>query len=135
MTITGGCLCGAVRYRAEGEPLLQGLCHCRTCQRISGSGHVGFLCLPQSAVTVEGAPLSHSLTGGSGRMATRYSCPACHSGVFGRSDVMPGQINLYVGSLDDLSRFKPTIAIYTRSRAAWDTSSQGLTCFETVPSN
>ena len=135
MTITGGCLCGAVRYRAEGKPLRQGLCHCRNCQRISGSGHVGFLCLPESAVTVEGAVRSHSLTGGSGRTATRYSCPTCSSVVFGRSEVMPGQINLYAGSLDDFSRFKPTIAIYIRSRAMWDTSSHGLTCFETVPAN
>ena len=73
------------------------------------------------------------LAGGSGRTATRYSCPTCHSGVFGRSEIMPGQINLYAGSLDDTSQFKPQIAIFTRSRPAWDTSSQELTCFETVP--
>jgi hypothetical protein len=54
--------------------------------------------------------------------------------VFGRAEVMPGQINLYAGSLDDTSQFKPQIAIFTRSRPAWDTSSNGLTCFETLPS-
>ena len=135
MIMTGGCACGALRYRVEGEPLLQGLCHCRNCQRVSGAGHVGFLCLPERAVTVEGATASHSMTGGSGRTATRYFCPTCHSGVFGRSEIMPGQINLYAGSLDDLSWFKPAIAIFTRSRPAWDTSSKRLKCFETVPSN
>jgi len=101
MTMTGGCQCGALRYRAEGEPLIQGFCHCRNCQRISGGGHVGFICFPEGAVTIEGATRSYGLTGGSGRTATRYSCPTCHSGVFGRADVMPGQINLYAGSLDD----------------------------------
>src|ERR1700704_2461061 len=134
MTMSGGCQCGAVRYRAEGEPLIQGLCHCRNCQRISGAGHIGFICFPEGAVTVAGATRSYSLTGGSGRTATRYFCPTCHSGVFGRSEIMPGEINLYAGSLDDLSWFKPTVAIFTRSRPAWDTSSKGLTCFETVPS-
>ncbi len=123
MIMTGGCVCGALRYRAEGEPLLQGLCHCRNC----------LLCLPESAVTVEGPIRSYSLTGGSGRTATRYFCPTCHSSVFGRSEIMPGQINLYAGSLDDLSWFKPAIAIFTRTRPAWDTSSKGLKCFETVP--
>ena len=115
MIMTGGCACGALRYRAEGEPLLQGLCHCRNCQHVSGAGHVGFLCLPESAVTVEGPVRSYSLTGGSGRTATRYFCPTCHSSVFGRSEIMPGQINLYAGSLDDLSWFKPAIAIFTRA--------------------
>ena len=71
MTMTGGCACGALRYRAEGEPLIQGLCHCRNCKRISGSGHVGFVCFPESAVTMDGATASYSVAGGSGRTATR----------------------------------------------------------------
>jgi hypothetical protein len=135
MTMTGGCQCGVLRYRAEGEPLIQGLCHCRTCQRISGAGHVGFICFSEGAVTLEGPTQSYGLTGGSGRTATRYSCPACRSGVFGRAEVMPGQINLYAGSLDDTAQFSPQIAIFTRSRPIWDTSSNGLSCFETVPSH
>jgi hypothetical protein len=133
--LTGRCRCGAVRYRATGTPEFQGLCHCRDCQRLSGGGHVGFICFPEGAVTIEGATRSYGLTGSSGRTATRYSCPTCHSGVFGRADVMPGQINLYAGSLDDTSQFKPQIAIFARSRPAWDMSSQELTCFETVPQN
>jgi hypothetical protein len=130
---TGGCVCGALRYRVEGEPLLQGLCHCRNCQRIGGGGHAGFVCFPESAVAIEGETRRFSATGGSGRVATRYSCPTCHSVVFGRAEVMPGQINLYAGSLDDLSRFKPTIALFVRSRPPWDDSSRGLACYETVP--
>src|SRR5512139_4110451 len=123
MIMTGGCVCGALRYRAEGEPLVQGLCHCRNCQRVSGGGHVGFVCFAEDAVTVEGATRSHSLTGGSGRPATRYACRSCQGAVFGRAEIMPGQINLYAGSLDDTSQFKPQIAIFVRSRPAWDTSS------------
>jgi hypothetical protein len=46
---------------------------------------------------------------------------------------MSGQINLYAGSLDDTSQFQPRIAIFTRSRPAWDMSSRQLRCFETVP--
>jgi hypothetical protein len=133
MDMTGGCACGALRYRAEGEPLVQGLCHCRTCQRVSGAGHVGFITFPESAVSVEGPTRTYSRIGGSGRTATRHACATCLSAVFGRADVMPGQINLYAGSLDDTSGFKPQIAIFTESRPAWDTSSSGLRCFATVP--
>ena len=72
--ITGGCLCGALRYRAEGEPLFQGLCHCRNCQRISGAGHVGLVCFAEDAVTVEGETRSYASTGGSG--TRRRAIPA-----------------------------------------------------------
>ncbi len=132
--MTGGCLCGALRYRAEGAPRMQGLCHCRNCQRLGGGGHVGWLSFDEAAVTVEGATLAYTTTGGSGSPATRFSCPACHSIVYGTGEGMPGVINVYAGSLDDTSQFKPTMAIFTRSRPAWDDSSRSLACYETVPS-
>ena len=131
--ITGGCLCGALRYRAEGEPLFQGLCHCRNCQRTSGGGHVGFVCFAEDAVAVDGETRSYASTGGSGRTATRFSCPTCLSIVYGTAEVMPGLINIYAGSLDDTSQFKPHVAIFTRSLPVWDDSSRGLVCYETVP--
>ncbi len=130
---TGGCLCGAVRYRAEGQPEMQGLCHCRNCQRISGGGHVGFLCFPSEAITIEGETRAYSRPGGSGLMATRLFCPICASALFGLSEVMPGKTNIYAGSLDDPAQFSPQIAIFTGSRRSWDDGSRRLTCFSTVP--
>ena len=131
--MAGACLCGALRWRAEGEPELQGLCHCRNCQRLSGGGHVGFICFPDEAATVEGTTRSYAVTGGSGRLATRFSCPVCHAIVFGSSEMMPGKINFYAGSLDDPALFKPTMAVFVRTRPPWDDSSRGLACYETLP--
>ena len=51
---TGKCACGALRWRATASPTLQGFCHCKSCQRTSGSGHVGFLCFPESTIAIEG---------------------------------------------------------------------------------
>ena len=130
---TGGCACGALRYRAEGEPLVQGFCHCRSCQRTSGAGHVGWLCFPEGAVTVKGETQAYTRIGGSGRPASRYACAACLSVVYGTADGMPGQTNLYAGSLDEPERFKPQIAIFVSERPPRDDVSRGLTCFETVP--
>ena len=132
--MTGGCACGALRWRAEGEPLMQGFCHCKSCQRTSGGGHVGWLCFPEKAVTIEGERRAYTRVGGSGRPASRYACPTCLSVVWGTADAMPGQVNLYAGSLDDASRFKPTIAVFTRERPPWDDVSRNLKCFDTVPS-
>ena len=81
--LTGGCACGALRYRAEGQAMLQGFCHCRSCQRTSGGGHVGWLCFADRDVTVEGATTVYTRTGGSGRQASRFACPVCLSVVYG----------------------------------------------------
>jgi hypothetical protein len=135
MPMTGGCACGALRWRAEGEPLTVGLCHCRTCQRVSGSGHVGFITFLDGAVTVTGETRATRRTGGSGRIASRFSCPACNSTVYGTAEVIEGMVNLYAGSLDDPSQFKPTIAIFVSERPPWDDVSRDLQCFETVPSS
>lgn len=131
--LTGRCACGALRYRAEGEPLMQGFCHCRSCQRTSGAGHVGWLCFPAGAVTVEGETRIFTRVGGSGKRASRYACPTCLSVVYGTAEVMTDMINLYAGSLDDPARFKPTMAIFVGEKPPWDDVSRGLTCYETVP--
>jgi hypothetical protein len=130
--MTGACRCGAVRYRATGAPEFQGLCHCRDCQRLSGSGHVGFICFPSDAVAIEGEMLVRRGIGGSGRAARHY-CPACLSQLFGYSEIMPGKTNIYAGSLDDPAQFTPQFAIFVRDRPPWDLSSSGLQCFETLP--
>jgi hypothetical protein len=133
--LTGGCVCGAVRYRAEGAPELQGFCHCRNCQKFSGSGHVGFICFPRDAVTIEGETQAYRRVGGSGLPAERHFCPTCCSALFGFTEMMPGKMNIYAGSLDDLTQFKPKIAIFTRSRQPWDRASEGLLSFSTLPTS
>jgi hypothetical protein len=131
--LTGGCLCGAVRYRATGAPGMQGLCHCRNCQKLSGGGRVGFILFPAAAVAIEGETKVTRGPGGSGQPAERHFCPTCCSALFGTSEMMPGKINIYAGSLDDLGQFKPAFAIFTRSRQPWDILPAELPAFETLP--
>ena len=52
---TGGCLCGALRYEAEGEPLFTGHCYCTDCQKASGSGFIPFMGFTAGAVRFTGA--------------------------------------------------------------------------------
>ena len=51
--IAGGCLCGKVRYSAEAEPIFAGVCHCRNCQKESGSAFAVVIGIPQSALSVK----------------------------------------------------------------------------------
>jgi len=134
--ITGGCLCGAVRYEATGTPLHAGICHCRTCQRATGTGHSCYFAFPREAVTVRGATrvFAGGAPGGT-RRSIRHFCPVCGSTPFGTPQSAPETINLYAGTLDDPSLFRPTAAIFIESRPAWDRPTLALEEFVGHPAD
>ena len=66
MTITGGCLCGAVRYSIEAEPLFTRHCWCRDCQYIGAGGGTVNVFFPTEAVKVEGVLAEHASPAASG---------------------------------------------------------------------
>lgn len=130
--ITGGCLCGAIRYEAKGEPTFAGYCCCADCRKASGSGFIPFMGFPAAVLRVTGETLryrSPSLRG----EALRNSCPRCGGLVFGGEVGRDDFHTVYAGSLDDPSVFRPTMAIFTRDRAPWALLPEGLTLHETMP--
>lgn len=131
--ITGGCLCGAVRYESDGIALFSVLCHCRDCQRSSGSGHVPVMGVSRSGFRVSGQTRSYAAAGGSGLKAIRHFCPVCGSLLYGTPEVVPDMVSIYVGSLDDPSLFAPECALFTRDRWRWDTAGTALRGHATLP--
>lgn len=131
--MTGGCLCGAVRYEAKGEPVFSVLRYCRDCQKASGAGHAPLVGVAKDNLTVTGPIKTFSKPGGSGKNATRHFCAECGSLILGSSDAVPALVSVSVGTLDDPSKFQPRTAIFTRSRADWDKCAMALKEFETVP--
>lgn len=117
--MTGGCLCGAVRYVAEGEPLMQAVCHCKNCQRQAGSGWSMIIALPLDAVAITGEVTTYTDHGSSGGEVLRQFCPTCGSPVFTRVPAQPGWIFIKAGSLDDTSVFNPQIQFWTASKQHW----------------
>lgn len=105
--VTGGCLCGAVRLTARGEPDRVGLCHCMDCRKHHGALFHASAIFPREAVQVAGKTRDY---GG------RYFCPECGSSVFGHSD---GEIEVYLGALDQPSQFSPTYELWTIRREDW----------------
>jgi hypothetical protein len=128
--LKGGCLCGAVRYEATAEPLFEGFCHCRDCQRVSGTGHVPVIGVPKPAFSFSGKTTVYAVPGTAGG---RHFCPVCGAQLFGMPGSAPDMVTIYIGSLDDPSVFAPTVAIFTRSRHAWDRNAMALTEFEALP--
>ena len=105
--LTGGCLCGQVRFEVTGPPYRVGLCHCFDCRKHHGALFHASAIFPQEAVTV---------TGETGAYAGRHFCPRCGSSVFSRSD---DEIEVNLGSLDETDRFQPTYELWTIRREAW----------------
>lgn len=130
---TGGCLCGALRYEADGEPRYAGLCYCPDCQKATGSAFVGFLGFDADVVRITGASASFSCRSARGGEARRNFCPACHSTVFGGDRDHGAEVNIYSGSLDAQTLFQPRIAIFARNRPAWSPLPEGLKVFEAMP--
>jgi hypothetical protein len=131
--MTGGCLCGAVRYEVAADPVYTGHCHCRSCQRSSGAGHSTYVGVPRAAMTVHGETRSYAATGGSGLQAWRHFCPVCGSQLFGIAEMDPGTATLYAGTLDDPSVIQPDAAINVRDRQPWDHVEGHLPEFDGMP--
>jgi len=131
--ITGGCLCGAVRYAAKGEPSITGHCYCADCRKASGSGFIPFMQFPSAAVRFSGATLQFRSKSARGGVAVRNSCPVCGGLVFGGEVGSDSSHTVYAGTLDDPSLFHPRIAIFTHDRPDWAVVPAGLTVFETMP--
>ncbi len=98
---TGGCLCGRVRYTATGEPAFSGICHCRNCQRFTGSAFETTIGFPTSSVSVQGELKTYDEISDAGRAVRRRFCPNCGSGVIAEADAFPGITIFLAGSLDD----------------------------------
>ena len=103
----GGCLCGAVRVVARGEPKRVGLCHCLDCRKHGGSLFFAAAIFDRDAVTVSGETKAWK---------NRHFCPTCGSSVFGLWD---GEMDLHLGALDEIDQFRPTYELWTVRREGW----------------
>jgi hypothetical protein len=130
---TGGCLCGALRYEADGEPLFAGHCYCSDCRRASGSGFIPFMGFSSSAVRFSGETRKFVSKSARGSDAVRNSCPICSSLVFGGEIGKTDSFTIYAGSLDDPSSFRPTMAIFARGRPSWAVIPPDLAVFDGMP--
>ena len=132
--ISGGCLCGALRYEAQGEPQYAGYCFCADCRKASGSGFIPFMGFPATALRITGDAVTYTLKHRDGRRSDRNFCGACGGLVFGGIRGESTSHTIYAGSLDDPSHFKPAMAIFNRDRPAWVVLPPGLAVFEGMPS-
>ncbi len=119
--LTGGCLCGAIRYSISAPIAELRSCHCRDCQRASGAGGTVGAAVSKSAFKVtQGTPRRFSKTADSGRLLHRFFCGDCGSPLWSERATTPEMMTLRAGSLDDSAGLKITLNIWTKSARSWD---------------
>jgi hypothetical protein len=133
MTLEGGCYCGELRYKAEGEPMLKAQCHCRECQYISGGDANVFIAMPITGFAyTKGKPKMFARSD-LDNPVTREFCPNCGTHIVTRPPGFPAVI-VKVGTLDDPKIFgNPNMAIYTIDKQSFHHVPDGMPAFERLP--
>jgi hypothetical protein len=116
----GGCSCGAVRYRLASGPMFVHCCHCRDCQRQTGSAFVINALIETDRIEIAGIrPEPVAMPTDSGRPHDTYRCAACKTAVWSDYGHRPALRFVRVGTLDDPAVLPPDVHIFVRSKLPW----------------
>ena len=133
MLIEGGCYCGDVRYRSEGEVAAAIQCHCRECQYITGGNPNVIVVVPEDQFSyTHGEPASLSRPD-LDNPVTRHFCSKCGTAIGTSSPNAPGSMIIKVGTMDDPSFFKPGLAIFTKDAQSFHHVPEDVMSFEGRP--
>ena len=122
--LSGGCLCGSIRYKVSGERIFSIVCHCRMCQRASGAPFIAIFFVATASIKLEhGQPLTYP----SSPQVLRHFCGGCGSPLFFDRLSRPEMRAVFVGSLDDSNEFVPEMQVCMSSSVGW------LPTLESVP--
>lgn len=132
--LSGGCMCGEIRYEVKGKPVVTAYCHCRDCQRTAGG--------PFSVVTVvrredlevtQGEPKAYIVKGASGKEVKRLFCSNCGSPLFSDVESNPRVWILKTGSLDDPNPLKPSMHVWTETALEWAPIEKDIPIYDRDP--
>jgi len=127
-TFDGGCTCRAVRYRLTSAPLFVNCCHCRWCQRETGSAFaMNAMIEAERVVLLQGAPEVVNTPSNSGKGQKISRCPTCRVALWSNYAGAGDAVRFVrVGTLDDPDRHPPGIHIFTSSKQPWVVIPQGM---------
>jgi hypothetical protein len=129
--LQGGCACGAVRYALTSTPLFTHCCHCRDCQRQTGSAFViNALIETRNIEILTGDPEPNPMPTDSGRPHEVHRCANCGTAVWSDYGGKAHVRFVRVGTLDDPTAITPDVHIYTRSKLPWVRLPEGARAFE-----
>jgi hypothetical protein len=134
MEIEGGCYCGAVRFKAEGDAVFKGQCHCRECQYIAGGAPNMVMGMPGTGFSYTKGKPKQFQRSDLDNPVTREFCADCGTHLVSLTSMVPGVALLKVGSLDDPAVFEgPQMAIFTCDKQSFHQVPEGCMEFDKTP--
>ena len=128
----GGCVCGAVRYECDADPLVMFNCHCSDCQHVSGGGYLAVMYFPKDAFALTKGELRYHFTESLRRGENKRGfCAECGSRISGGESERG--IGIGASSLDDPSAFAPQFDIHVADAQPWDQLDPAIPKFEGYP--
>ncbi len=124
--VSGGCACGAVRYETSSSFAFSFQCHCRKCQRATGTGHAPAFAVEMAETRLTG-PIKHYGHRSDSGAATRTGfCSECGSPILSMTERFPERYYFLAATLDDPSGFKPEFAVFADEAMPWDPAPEAL---------
>jgi len=131
---TGGCLCGNVSYSFNKEdPLSAHHCHCKDCQKSTGSGKATILLIPEDALEVEGNVKYFTVTGSAGSHISRGFCSECGSPLISFVEENASVKFIKVGSIDDSSWINVDSNFWSSTANTWSPADEQIHSFTHNP--
>jgi hypothetical protein len=132
--VEGGCQCGAVRYRVKAAPQAVYACHCKDCQRFSGTTHtLSMVMLRDDIELTKGELKGFDKAADSGRTVRMLGCAACGTKIWNEPLSAPEYIIAKPGTLDDMSWAAPIGNIWTDRKLPWVVIDPGAPNFAGQP--
>ena len=128
--LTGGCICGQVKYQIIDKPLFTQACHCKDCKVLTGSSYVVNSSILENTLIVEGEVSSTELKAGSGASYKTYFCTKCGNYVYADYDSAVGRLTVRTKTLDNSEKFPPQVHIFTKDKDPWLNLPEDVICFK-----
>jgi len=122
-----------VTFTVAAAPVAMVQCHCKDCQRVSGTGHTSNARFRSEDVSLKGETKAYTVKADSGNIITRHFCPTCGSRLYNENSSRPSMMNMHVGSFEDHTWYEPQWIVYKKGQPAWDTARADIPAYETMP--
>ena len=131
--LSGQCLCGDVKYSADGDIAMQGNCHCTDCRQSSGSAFATLVFMNKGDLDISGEVKTFDHVVDSGNTLTKHFCPKCGSQLFTANQARPDSIGIRAGTLNEQKEVKPQFNVFVGSKMNCTHIDPNIPGFEAMP--